>query len=457
MFDQSNFAPVGANSTDTPATFSYKTNDAIGTVTSAGYFADKALQLNEGDIIFIQASDGFIIADVNSNTSSISIVQQAITNRVVVNSATDFPEAVGGVITLEANTEYYIGSDSVNVGSNRFVTKAGTVLSGALGASILISSTTGAMFTGGEDGGLTISGLTVVATSSQIFDYSDTVAGTSVIIISESFFFGDSLGSVEDIGAFSINVTIFDCVTTGMLFKGNINIVSIRQIIFATTSATSKAFDIGTAVVNTLEFQDAAMNCPAGAIGLAGAASSANVAVNSVARVISCEFLGGMTDLETITTDDIRWVFRDNSPTPDTYADALTSFSGSSTETTISTINTPVLVNATWVEVNASLMTTTAAGRVTYIAERPLPIPIDATIGLRSSTGAAIDVTMYIAINGVVDAGSALKFEITGNKPQVATLPWQVVIEKDDYVEVFIENNSNTVNVIVETGILRVR
>jgi hypothetical protein len=65
-FTQSTFAPVGPQSSDAPAVYSYSTSDTLATVKGAGYFVDKENQLEEGDIVFTQSSDGFTIMEVSA-------------------------------------------------------------------------------------------------------------------------------------------------------------------------------------------------------------------------------------------------------------------------------------------------------------------------------------------------------------------------------------------------------
>jgi len=72
-FTQNTFSPVGANSTRAPAVFAYKTDDDQATVSNTGYFADKEDQLKEGDFIYLSASDGPAIANVTSDTSTVTL------------------------------------------------------------------------------------------------------------------------------------------------------------------------------------------------------------------------------------------------------------------------------------------------------------------------------------------------------------------------------------------------
>jgi hypothetical protein len=46
------------------------TGDALNTIDAAGYFNEMVSEVNVGDVIFINASNGFGIATVNANSGS---------------------------------------------------------------------------------------------------------------------------------------------------------------------------------------------------------------------------------------------------------------------------------------------------------------------------------------------------------------------------------------------------
>ena len=117
-FTQETFAPVGANSAPTPATFSYETGDSAATVVTAGYFIKKIEQLREGDYIFAHTSGGAFIFTVTSDTSTVlnSISGgDVLANRVIVTEAADLAG------TLDSTVEYFLdgvvdmGSQSIEV------------------------------------------------------------------------------------------------------------------------------------------------------------------------------------------------------------------------------------------------------------------------------------------------------------------------------------------------------
>ena len=45
---------------------------------------------------------------------------------------------------------------------------------------------------------------------------------------------------------------------------------------------------------------------------------------------------------------------------------------------------------------------------------------------------------------------------VSGSNPAALSIPWQLTLSEDDYLEVYIENNTGTTNLIVEYATLRV-
>lgn len=195
---------------------------------------------------------------------------------------------------------------------------------------------------------------------------------------------------------------------------------------------------------------------PAGAVGISGAAANANISANNIATVIESTIAGGLTPLSGIDSDDIRWAFENNSGITNSMSDALLGFNNNATETVISTINTPVVVNATWVLESARRLTTTTGGRATYKGELLAHFPVDVSIGLVAAGGGTKDVTVYLCLNGSIITNTGRTIEVAGSKPRTLSIPWQLDLAEDDYLEVCVENNTDTVNIVVENCILRI-
>jgi hypothetical protein len=315
------------------------------------------------------------------------------------------------------------------------------------------------MFTG-VDAAFSISKCTITcATASQIFDFSETGTSSKIVIMDTiTVTAAVKWGTFNKMLAVQVVNSNSPSINDGITIVGSDTLVlDISKLALTSTSATFIGLDLGVAVITTIELNNIINVAPAGAIGISGATSSANVADDFIALVSKCSFFGGMTALSGVTNEDVRWRFSLNTPIADTIEDALLSFNGSSTETVISVINTPVIVNATWTCIRESLFACTTGGRITSLSERDITLPMDVAVGLISAGGGAIDVTVYLALNGSVITASATSISISGSNQAFVSIPWQEVLSENDFNEIYIENNTNTTNIIVESGKLRAR
>ena len=399
--------------------------------------------------------DAFV--KVNSN----SVILQAVIDAgafVLIAQESDFPSQTGSTITLQTQTVYLITAAFTTA-------KNFTVEDGAVWTSfnqfgpVVTYSGSGTMFSG-TNVSFDIRACRITCPSAKVFDFTDTVVNTKVFRSEEV-----TILSCNEVGTFTglintslINGAVFLC-NQGVDYSGaNLRGISIDNFLFASTSASFVAVDFGTATIENIQLNNLVVIAPAGAVGISGAASSANVPTGFLAMITNSSFSGGMTDLSGIAVTDFRFLFQNNTPTADTVHDALLSFNGNATETVISASNTPVIVNATWTIVRQSIFTCTTAGRATSDSERDLNgVPIDIAVGVISAGGGGIDVTVYLAKNGSVVTASATSISISGSSQAFVSVPWQDSVSEDDFYEVFVENNTNTTNIIVESAKLRLR
>lgn len=388
-------------------------------------------------------------------------VSTSISNRVVINTASDFPAAVAGVRPLASNTQYYIGTNDVDVGTNRFTVGTNTSLKGAPGGSLLTSTTTGDLFTGGDAAQFTIESLNTLAVNARIFNITDTTPSTVVTMINSIILAADSVGLFTGVGSVNFTNSAALNLNDGIEVAGFTGVISARQFQMTSASATFKAIDLGTATSPTIEFVDLSVTAPAGAFGISGLASSGNVTSGSIASVTSCEFLGGMTALENITIDDIRWSFLANSGISDTNPDALLSLTGNTTETVIAASSTDgtnaVLLAGTWVVERTSQYTGTTAGRATYDAERDIAVPVTIQATVEAASGTNKDIAMYLAVNGSVVVSARSKNKVGQNDPRTLSVPWQINFSQTNFIEIFLENQTDAINLIGTDAILRIR
>lgn len=135
--------------------------------------------------------------------------------------------------------------------------------------------------------------------------------------------------------------------------------------------------------------------------------------------------------------------------------DALIALVNNATTTTISAIDTPVLVAGTWVEADSTKFTTTSAGRITYDDIKPFTGPIDIVLSVDPASGTNQNIRAYVAKNGSIIANSGKTTLADSGSPEIITLIWQATLAQNDFLEVWIENKTSSNNVTVKDATIR--
>ncbi len=130
-FTQQSFATVGAQSTDTPNLYGYKSTDSLSTVLVAGYFVDKQFQLEEGDFILSQLSDFNGFLEVDETSQGVKLVTDNLQKTAYGELATAQLEP-----EIQITAEYNVMDDidSVTVGTGTTAVTGGEVVATATGA-----------------------------------------------------------------------------------------------------------------------------------------------------------------------------------------------------------------------------------------------------------------------------------------------------------------------------------
>lgn len=381
------------------------------------------------------------------------------TKTVLIGQVSDFPAAIGGVITLEGETDYFLTNDITT--SNRFNVSAGDVVVRGADSSVITFTYTGTgdFFTG-VDATFRLGRITLVAITGRCWNMTDTTGRRLFQFIDGSINGCNKVGIIQGTGlgfgaAQISNVAMGGVITDGLEFAGNIGavvaITNIGQMI-----NTGSLFNLGTAVFGSFNVDDTLSDLAAGTFFLSGAAGSANISSGGLGVILNTRIQGAGTPLSGITPDDDRWRFLLNDEIRDSRIDGLLSLQGNATDTVISSSSTDgsnaVLVAGTWVVESASQMAGTAAGRLTYTGGKDTRLPIAASLSVAPSSGGAILLNVYICIDGVVQVNSRRPVTASSGSPASVSLPWQNTFSDDGFVELFVENTVNTVDILVSSA-----
>lgn len=396
------------------------------------------------------AGSGINVSQSNGTIQIGLSATPASTKTVIVNQLSDFPSPVAGVITLADNTEYAIQNDIST--SNRFVVGDNTVLSGSDSAVVTITYTgAGTMFTS-VNSTWKIRDLTVSCASGTMLDYSG--SGVEILQIIDSTIVADTLGTISGFVGMHVDDVIVNTTTDGLTFSGTCGVMLIEALLV--TAAAGTVLDLNTAVLDSLSIDNCFVTLNGSSVFLDGAAASANIASGGLGTVHNCRFFGAGTPVQTIVYNDIRWQFLINDDIQDTHSDSLLSLVANATVTTITAANTPVLIAGTWNLEHASKFTQTAAGRSTYAGIKDIHVDFTASFSAEPVTGTNKTIGFYIAINGTEVSNSEAKSVISAGGAKRTTVVWRVAISTGDYIEAFVENETDTTDILVSDAVLRI-
>jgi hypothetical protein len=286
-----------------------------------------------------------------------------------------------------------------------------------------------------------------------LFSYSD--SGAHVLRVTDVTHVGSSFGTFggTSSGMRLTNVS-GSLSSTGMLFTGNWVAVLFEPTL--STLSAGKFIDLGSATFDSLRFNETSLNYVSGSFFLSGLPNSGNINAGGLGLVASSGLVGTGTPLNGITADDALWEFNHNNAIRDTKPSGLLTLQSNTTETVISSKDIPTLVAGIWVVGITSQFTGTTGGRLTYNSAKPANIPATISISVEPKVSTGIAISAYVALDGIVVANSKASGTAAAGGPTRITIPWQTIFNSAKYIEVFVENNTNSTNIIVSSGMVRV-
>lgn len=397
---------------------------------------------------------GIVVAASGDTIVISSSATPASTKTVVVSSEADFPAAVAGVITLVTETDYLIVNDIST--SNRFAIAGNTTVRGIASTLITLTYTgSGNMFTTTAGSNAKFNEIGFSCASGALI--SATGGGTGQVQFVECRVAScDTIGTASAMFVIRFVQVAFSAITTGGLTVSGANTALFMDSCYIYLNGGTY-LTLGAATFDELYFyRQIVLSSAGGTTFLSGAASSANINAGGLASAVDCRINGSATALSGITTDDSLWNFALNDDIEDTRQDGLLSMQANATDTVIAGVNTPVLVAGTWVVQETGQMTGTTAGRLTSTSGRGAKLPITASLSIAPASGSNKTLSVYVAVNGSVIAASKRTAVVSSTDIASVTLPWQHDLQPTDYIETFVENNTDAVDILVSSAILRV-
>lgn len=366
------------------------------------------------------------------------------TNHVIIRSASDFPAASGGIITLVAGTLYEVNGTIVLTNK---INLNGCYLVGrdANNDKLIYTPSSGELFTGTKGG--TIRSLTLVANSTGAKLFNLDMASTENFLVRDVI-----IASCKDVGLVKGGYIVFFSVinysgnSSGITYQDNANLFLDNTAWFPTNSGTFEKITGTFDIIEKLGGFSQPMSATSGvALDITGLTT-----INEAGNLKNTAFMGTGTRVN--GTFSKKWEVessginteKDDVSTGNLYLTA-------STNTTFSGTDIPTKVLGTTTPVSLFRVSSPANNRLTYTGTKSKRFQV---IGSLSVTSQAANkyFSFYIVKNGVVlpESKQAMRLSSGVDKGSV-TLSCTIQLAANDYVEVWVENNSDNSYVTVET------
>ena len=125
----------------------------------------------------------------------------------------------------------------------------------------------------------------------------------------------------------------------------------------------------------------------------------------------------------------------------------------SASETTVSSANTPYKAAGTTAALQLFNFTMPANNRLTYVGNQPLYFMVQVNISATKASGTASDIQYHVAKNDTLTNISVTRNTSSSAEGAMA-VGGVVYLTQNDYVEIYVENLTNTDNLTVQEGTL---
>jgi len=363
-------------------------------------------------------------------------------NYVLVKSSADLPAPVAGVITLVAGIEYEINGTITLANS---INLNGCTLKGDDSANDkLIYTGAGSLFTGDKTGNMRY--LTITAASGSVFGI-NALGTPQNMIVQNCFFLGNnSLGTISGVGGTVFFSTVAYFVNTnGITFQNDNNVVLSNMLWDISNSNTYERF-VGTFNVIQLLGGDRLTNSAnsAKALDISGI-TALNAGSAKVIMFVGTGtyVVGSFTNSWEVEASGLN-TQKDDVASGNMYLTAPVA-------TTFTVAGVAVKALGTTASTNLFRVTNPSNNRLTYTGSKTRSFQVSCSMSITQPSNNR-SFSFFIAKNGVIVPESRQDAKVVSSTDQVSlTLACITSLAPGDYVEVWVENQTATTSVTIQT------
>jgi len=422
---------------------------SLHTITGAGTGGDT---VENPTLTDVRQSNSYQCDGV-SKWTAIAGYQRPLKNHFLIQELSDFPDPVAGVITLE--TAVYDINGAIDVSPNRFSVPDGAIVHFTGSDAVLdgvTSDTTGALFSGEDLGGLELFIGNYSVPNGTLLDFRPPVQSFGAVFMENVIVFSTGgLGTLENTEGLALFKSALIDIGTGInLINSNKIFININQINTWKNQTTSYFIIDGTSSVISISSMSAT---PEPNETIFDIKKTSNINIGSITgNPIDLTQGGGIFAAGSKTQTDPNWQYVGNVNIPDSQTVGSMNFQDNATATTFVAVNTPTIINATWVEGENERFTFSSAGRYTYIGLADVKATV---MGIATLVpGGNTDMAIYIAKNGsIIETSKGFRSSNRVDQIQAQEL---IALSTNDFLEIFIENQTNGTSITATDGYFNV-
>lgn len=390
--------------------------------------------------------DGRVWIKTGASSTSWSRIQ-ASNKFILVNSKADFPAAVSGVITLEANKTYFI-TGTVDLTGDRLVASQNTTIIGGSSENCILVSTGLSSSTALLSSAWSIPMRSITITHGTAINLDATGnAGQAIDWFGVNFTGCATVGLVKSYS----NFIMTDCAllsSANMTFDGSMGTVGFDQCLFSGIA--------GQTILNfpsTLTITRRIRVIYSSFVAFGGA-TAINVSTSAVIPVESyildtINFSGGATYTAGVQYNDNKALFINCKGVINTAEIGQMYFNGNATQNPIAAQSAFEKIEGTTTAGSNNEKFSHSIGRLTYTGGIARQFSVSASCSVNSVVTNTVTIAVRIAKNGATVVESEAKATTSANgRNENFFCQALVTLAQNDYVELFVANQTNANNLL---------
>ncbi|HET6991319.1 MAG TPA: hypothetical protein VFJ43_08355 [Bacteroidia bacterium] len=366
-------------------------------------------------------------------------------NYVLVKSASDFPAPVAGVITLASNTVYEVNGTIVMTSK---IDLNGSWLTGmdAVNDKLVYVPTSGELFTGTNGGNLRTLTLVANGVGAKLFNIDAGNAAKNLIIQNCYVASCDNVGTIRGFGGtIYFNTIAFLYNTNGITFENDNNVIGLNMLWDISNHNT---FEKYTGTFNII--QKIAGDMVTSSTNSATAMDVSGITSLSAGELKIVLFTGTGTYVSGAFSS--QWEVESaglNTEKDDVAAGNV--YVTTAASTSFTTVSTPTKILGTTTAASLFRVSSPTNNRITYTGTKTKRFAVICSLSMVAASSNKT-FSFYIVKNGVVlpESKQMLKLGSSTDKGSI-TLSCTTQMASNDYIEVWVENDTDISSVTIET------